>query len=454
MRKLTQSQRDFFNTNATKDIKYRKLQLQKLEDALKSNEQLMYNAIYKDFKKSEFDTFSSELALIYADIREAKKKIGKWSSIKKRTTNILNLPGKSYVIPEPLGVSLVIGAWNYPYYLSFSPAIAAIAAGCTIVLKPSEIPINTSNTIAKIVNDNFEPNYFKVIEGGIPETSALLNEKFDKIFFTGSTTVGRIVYQAAAKHLTPITLELGGKSPAIITKDANLKVATKRLVWAKFLNAGQTCVAPDYILIHDTVKETFLSLLKEEIRKSDFSTDNDNYVQIVNTKNTERLIKLIDTDKIVHGGNYDLETRIIEPTILSNVQFDDKIMEEEIFGPILPVISYKNLEQVISIIKSKPKPLSCYVFTKNSSAKNKILSEISFGGGCVNDAMMHLSNNHLGFGGVGDSGMGSYHGEEGFKAFSHYKSILHKSNFLEPNIKYSPRTKGKLSIIKKLFRFS
>ncbi len=450
MQQLIQQQRDFFNTNTTKSIAFRKQQLQKLYDVIKSNEQLLYDAIFKDFKKSEFETFTTELALIYSDIKEAKKKVGKWSKIKRKRTNLVNLPAKSYVIPEPLGVALVIGAWNYPYQLSFAPAIAAITAGCTIVLKPSEIPSNTSAAMAQIINNNFDANYFKVVEGGITETTALLKEKFDKIFFTGSTTVGRIVYQAAAKHLTPVTLELGGKSPAFITKTANLKMAAKRLIWAKFLNAGQTCIAPDYLLVHESIKEEFLKLLVLESEKSHFSTNNNNYVQIINTKNTERLISLIDKSKIYYGGNYDLEKRIIEPTILTDISFDDIIMQEEIFGPILPIITYTNIQETIIKVKSMPKPLSCYVFTKENTSKHKIFNEISFGGGCVNDALMHISNSHFGFGGVGDSGIGSYHGEEGFKAFTHYKSILDKSNLFEANLKYYPYSDKKLSLIKRM----
>ncbi len=450
MQQLIQSQRDFFNTNATKSIAFRKQQLQKLYKVIKANEQFLMDEIYKDFKKSEFDTFTTELALVYSDIKEAIKKVGKWSRHKRKRTNLTNLPGKSYIIPEPLGVSLVIGAWNYPYQLSFAPAVSAIVAGCTVVLKPSEIAPNSSAAIAKIINENFDPSYFKVVEGGIPETTALLNEKFDKIFFTGSTTVGRIVYQAAAKHLTPVTLELGGKSPAFITKTANLKMTAKRLIWAKFINAGQTCIAPDYLLVDESIKEEFLGLLVSEIKKSHFSIDNGNYVQIVNTQNTERLISMIDADKIYFGGKHNLEKRHIEPTILSDVLFEDKIMEEEIFGPILPIITYNNLQETIDIVKSMPKPLSCYIFTEENTTKNKIFNEISFGGGCVNDAVMHISNSHFGFGGVGESGMGSYHGEEGFKAFSHYKSILDKSNLFEANIKYYPHSEKKLSLIKRM----
>ncbi|MCF6279108.1 MAG: aldehyde dehydrogenase [Flavobacteriaceae bacterium] len=450
MHQLIQQQRDFFNTNATKDIGFRKEQLQKLFDTIKNNEQLLYDAIYKDFKKSSFETFTTELALVYSDIKEAKRKVGKWAKRKRKRTNLVNLPAKSYVIPEPLGVSLVIGAWNYPYQLSFAPVVAAMVAGCTVVLKPSEISPNTSAVMAQIINNNFNSNYFKVVEGGIPETTALLNEKFDKIFFTGSTTVGRIIYQAAAKNLTPVTLELGGKSPAFITETANLKMTAKRLIWAKFLNAGQTCIAPDYLLVHQSIKKEFLKLLASEIENSHFSTDNGNYVQIINTKNTERLIKMIPKDKIYCGGNYDVEKRYIEPTILTDISFDDTIMEEEIFGPILPVISYENFQDAIGKVKSLPKPLSCYIFTKSNTSKNKILTEISFGGGCVNEAVMHISNGYLGFGGVGNSGMGSYHGEDGFRAFTHYKSILEKSNLFEANLKYYPNSEKKLSLIKRM----
>lgn len=450
MQELIQQQRDFFNTNATKSIAFRKQQLQKLYDVIKDNEQLLYDAIYKDFKKSKFDTFTTELALVYSDIKEAKKKVRKWSSIKRKRTNLTNLPAKSYVIPEPLGVSLVIGAWNYPYQLSFAPAVSAIVAGCTVIIKPSEVPSNTSAAMAQIINTNFDPGFLKVVEGGIPEITALLNEKFDKIFFTGSTTVGRIVYQAAAKHLTPVTLELGGKSPAFITETANLKMTAKRLIWSKFLNAGQTCIAPDYLLVHHLIKDEFLKLLVSEIEKSHFSTDNGNYVQIINQRNTERLISMIDTDKIYYGGKHNLEKRHIEPTILSDVTFEDTIMQEEIFGPILPVISYNNLQEAVDTVKSMPKPLSCYVFTKENTSRDKVLKEISFGGGCVNDAVMHISNSHFGFGGVGDSGIGSYHGEDGFKAFSHYKSILDKSNLFEANLKYYPQSDKKLSLIKRM----
>ena len=450
MEKIVEVQRQFFNSNATKDISFRIAQLQKLESLLRANEELLHQAIYKDFKKSAFENYTTEISLLYHDIKEAIKNIKKWSAKKKVRTNLANLPGKSYIIPEPLGVSLIIGAWNYPYQLSLAPAIAAIAAGNTVMLKPSELPINTSNIMAKLINENFDPQFFKVIEGGVAETQELLDQKFDKIFFTGSVPVGKIVYQAAAKNLIPVTLELGGKSPAIITADCDLKISVKRLIWAKYLNAGQTCIAPDYVVVHKKVKEEFLILAKKEIDQSKFLIEEDNYVQIINHKNLQRLIALIDEDKIYTGGEYNLENRIIEPTILTNVTFEDKVMKDEIFGPILPVLEYDDLDKIIHQIKARPKPLSCYVFTSDKNIKRKILDEISFGGGAVNDAVMHISNSNMGFGGVGESGIGSYHGEHGFRAFSHYKGIMEKPTWIEPNFKYYPHTKSKLKWIKRL----
>jgi len=449
MNQIVETQRKYFNTHETKELKFRLSQLAKLEEILKSNEKLMYEAIYKDFKKSEFDTFVSELALLYHDIKDAKRNLRKWARVKRVGTNMLNFPAKSYIIPEPLGVCLVIGAWNYPYQLTLAPVIAAMASGNTVIIKPSEIATNTSAVMAKLINENFNPNYLKVIEGGIPETTELLNQKFDKIFFTGSPQVGKIVYQAAAKHLTPVTLELGGKSPAFITKDCNLKMTVKRLVWAKFLNAGQTCIAPDYVLVQKTIEEKFLELLKSEIEKEQFSIDNDNYTQIINDRNVNRLSEMIDSNKVCYGGVVDASERTIQPTILQGVTFDDKVMQEEIFGPILPVISYENLEDAIQQVNEHPKPLACYVFTNNKAEKNKILKEISFGGGAINDGVMHIANSNLPFGGVGNSGMGSYHGESGFKAFTHYKSILEKSNLIELSLKYYPHSEGKLNWIKR-----
>jgi len=451
MQELVNAQRTFFQTNATKDINFRIEQLRKLKGIIRDNEAMLEEAIYKDIKKSVFDNFASEFSLLYVDIDEAVKKMKRWSRRKRIKTNILNFPAKSYSIPEPLGVTLVIGAWNYPYQLSLAPAIAAIAAGNTVIIKPSELPLHTSHAMAELINSNFPSSFLKVIEGGVAETTELLNQKFNKVFFTGSVPVGKIVYQAAAKNLTPVTLELGGKSPAIVCRHCNLKMAVKRLVWSKFFNAGQTCIAPDHIYVHSSIKEEFLQLMKKEIEASEFSIENGNYVQIINEKNMLRLVEMIDKDKVYMGGSYDMEKRHIEPTILQNVSNQDSIMSDEIFGPILPVFDYEEIDQVIGQINSRPKPLACYTFTKNRKIKDKILNEVSFGGGGVNEALMQVTNSHLPFGGVGDSGIGSYHGEAGFKAFSHYKSILDKPTWFELSLKYFPHSPTKLKFIKYMF---
>ncbi|MBP1677240.1 MAG: Aldehyde Dehydrogenase [Bacteroidetes bacterium] len=452
MENIISNQRAFFNTNQTKNIDFRIKQLQKLKTLLQKNEERLEKAIYEDFSKSAFDNYSNELALLYLEIDDATRNLKKWSARKRVSTNLVNFPARSYIIPEPLGVSLIIGAWNYPYQLSFAPAIAAIAAGNTVVLKPSELPANTSRTMAEIINQNFEPEFFIVVEGGVQETQLLLQQRFDKIFFTGSVPVGRIVYQAAAKHLTPVTLELGGKSPAFILDDKNLDIYVKRLVWAKFLNAGQTCIAPDYILVKSSLKDALIQQLIAEIGKEQFSIGNQNYVQIISEKNINRLAKYIDKNKVVYGGNYDLATRVFEPTVMDNVTFDDAVMQEEIFGPILPVIAFESVDDVIAAVKRREKPLSCYVFTQDKKLRDKILHEISFGGGCVNDAIMHISNSKMPFGGVGESGIGSYHGQFGFRTFSHYKSILDKPVWLESGLKYFPHTPFKFKWMKRLLK--
>lgn len=445
-------QHNFFNSNKTKETDFRIQQLKKLKNLLKENEDLLYDAIYKDFGKSKYETYISELSLIYHELNVFIKKTKKWSKKKNVSTNFANFPSKSYIIPEPLGNSLVIGAWNYPFQLSLIPAITALAAGNTVILKPSEVPANTSRVMAKIINENFPPEYFRVVEGGVKETTELLENKFDKIFFTGSINVGRIVYQAAAKHLTPVTLELGGKSPTFVLADCNIKVTVQRIVWAKFLNAGQTCVAPDYILVEKSIENEFLAALKNEIEKfhKNDSDIEDNYLRIINAYNFERLNSLIDSDKLYCGGVINKENRFISPTVLKNVTFDDKIMEDEIFGPILPVIPFTDLDKMIKEVKKRSKPLSCYIYSKNKKVINKLLNEISFGGGAINDSMMHLSNDKLPFGGVGFSGMGNYHGKAGFDSFSHHKSILHKPFWYESGIKYPPYSDFKIKLMKYL----
>ena len=445
-------QQDFFNSNKTKEADFRVSQLKKFKKLLKENEDLLYEAIYEDFGKSKYETYISEMSLTYHELNLFIKNTKKWSKRKKVSTNFANFPSKSYIIPEPLGNTLVIGAWNYPFQLSLIPAISSLAAGNTVILKPSELPAKTSAIMAKIINENFPVEYFHVLEGGVKETTELLENKFDKIFFTGSINVGRIVYQAAAKHLTPVTLELGGKSPNFVLKGCNIKVTVQRIVWAKFLNAGQTCVAPDYILVEKSIEKEFLTALKKEIDKY-HKNENDienNYLRIINTNNFERLNSLIDEEKLYCGGKTNKENRFISPTVLNEVTFDDKIMEDEIFGPILPVISFDNLDEVIKEVKSRTKPLSCYIYSNNRKVINKLLREISFGGGAINDSVMHLSNSNLPFGGVGFSGMGNYHGQAGFNAFSHHKSILDKPFWYESSLKYPPYSDFKLKIMKYL----
>ncbi len=452
---IIEGQRKFFFENKTKEINFRKGQLIKLKKVLKANESKFYDAIYKDMKKSEFEAYATELGLVYNEINFAIRNLDKWAKTKKVKTNLVNFPGKSIIIPEPLGNCLIIGAKNYPYQLSLAPLVPAIAAGNTAIIKPSELTPNSSNALAEIINQNFPGEFICVVEGGIETISELINNKFDKIFFTGSSRVGRVILEVASKHLTPVTLELGGKSPAIVMPDANLKIAAKRIALGKFLNAGQTCIAPDYLLLHKTIKVEFLKLLCDEINKKYGNTalNSEAYIQIIDHKSFVNLVGLIDKGKIYFGGNFNEEELFISPTILDNVSFDDKIMENEIFGPILPVIEFNNLDEIIHKLKQHPKSLSLYIFTKSKSDWEKIIHEISFGGGAINDTLMQTLNPNLPFGGVGYSGIGNYHGEAGFKTFSHYKSILKKSTLFDPIIKYPPYKTWKLNILKWLLEW-
>jgi aldehyde dehydrogenase (NAD+) len=450
IQEIVSQQKAFFKTQQTKNIRFRKMYLEKLRDVILRNENLLYEAIYKDFGKSKFDTFTTEISFILNDIKYYLKNLKSLSKPKKVRTNLANQFGKSRIHSEPLGNILVIGAWNYPYQLSISPIVAALAAGNCCILKPSEIAENTMKVMAKIINENFPPEYLYAYEGGIDETTELLKLKFDKIFFTGSTKIGNIVYKAAAENLTPVVLELGGKSPAIITKDANLEVAAKRIVWGKFLNAGQTCVAPDYLLVEESIQEQFLEMLRKNIQQFKYEPQSEHYTKIINQKNFQRLIKLIEQDKIYFGGNSDEEKRYIEPTILTNINWKDEVMQEEIFGPILPVISFTNFNLILNEIIELEKPLAAYLFTNTTEEKESFTNKLSFGGGCINDVIMHLGNESLPFGGVGNSGIGNYHGKFGFETFSHQKAVLERATWGEPNIKYPPYSEKKLGWIKRL----
>ncbi|SCY73935.1 aldehyde dehydrogenase [Desulfoluna spongiiphila] len=446
-------QRDFFNGNTTKDPRFRIEQLRKLKALLKANEPMLYTAIFDDFGKSEFETYLAEISQIYHEIDLFIKKIPAWSKPKRVLGSLASFPSKSYIMPEPLGTTLVIGAWNYPYNLSLIPAISSLAAGNTVVLKPSELSGRTSRAMATLINEAFPMDYFHVVEGGIEETSELLENRFDKIFFTGSTPVGKIVYQKAAKNLTPVTLELGGKSPTFVLSGCDISMAARRIVWAKFMNAGQTCVAPDYVLVETSIEAPFLEAMKKEILTYHGTGDTlrENYVQMINERNFDRVAALIEPEKVYHGGQVDRATRLISPTVMNGVTFEDRIMEDEIFGPVLPVISFSDLDDAIQRVKDGSKPLACYVYSRSKNRTGKILKELSFGGGAVNDSLMHMANSNLPFGGVGFSGTGSYHGKAGFREFTHYKSIMEKNMNLEPPLKYAPYTPAKQKLLRRIF---
>lgn len=451
MQTIFTSQKSFFNTRQTLDVDFRIAMMHKLKALIQDNEHIFMEAIHKDFGKSEFDTYTTELAMIYSEIDYFLKNIKRLARVKRTRNNLFNIPGKSYIVPEPLGVVLVIGAWNYPYQLTFLPVVTAIAAGNTCMIKPSELPINTSKVIGNLINSNFPSHYLYVIEGGVPETTELLKLYFDKIFFTGSPKVGKVVYKAAAQNLIPVTLELGGKSPVIVTSSANLRVAARRIVWGKFLNAGQTCIAPDYLLVHNDVKDELLKLIKERIEESAYLPTAPHYTNIINRDNFERLLSLIDRSKLFIGGEYEAKTRYIQPTVLEKVEWTDPIMQEEIFGPILPVLTYTNYVETIAYLRSLEKPLSAYLFSQDKQEKDQFRFQLSFGGGCINDVVMQATNRRLPFGGVGMSGMGNYHGEWGFKAFTHQKAMVDRMNWGEPKLKYPPYSNKKLAIAKKVF---
>jgi len=449
---IVEQQRHYFNEGTTKNAKFRKDQLKIFLKALRDNEQLLLDAAWKDLHKSEFETYATELGLVYGEIELAIRKVRKWAKPKDVITNLPNLPGSSFIKPEPFGNCLVIGAWNYPYLLTLGPVIGAMAAGNTILLKPSEITPACSAALANILNNVFDAGYFRVVEGGISETQALLKQKFDYIFFTGSTRVGKIVYKAAAENLTPVTLELGGKCPCIVDQDAALKVAAKRIAWGKFINAGQVCIAPDYLLVHESVKNKLISYIKDYIIQfyGENPQQSPDYVRIGNRPNFEKLKALIDPGKLFYGGQSDEKDLYIAPTILDNVSWDDKVMEEEIFGPVLPVLVFDDFFKIVAQLKRLPKPLALYYFGHNKGKQKLIFNELSFGGGTINDVVMHISNPNLPFGGVGNSGIGNYHGKKGFETFSHHKSLMKRADWIDLPLKYPPYSIGKLNVVKKV----
>ena len=436
--KKYEKQKKFFNSGISKSIQYRINSLKKLKKNISLNENEIINALKSDLGKSETETFFSEIALIYIEINLALKNVKRWSKKRKVSSSLINFLSSDYIIPEPYGVTLNISPWNYPFQLSISPLIGAVAAGNTVILKPSESSSKTSEIIKKIIENTFEKGHVDVILGGPEIGSKLLDFNWDYIFFTGSTNIGKIVAQKAAINLTPTTLELGGKNPCIVDETANLKVASKRIVFGKFLNCGQTCIAPDFILVHESVKKDFTEKIIERIRKiyNEDVENSENYSRIINKKHFSRLIKLLEKDKIIYGGKNNPNSNFIEPTLIDGSNFNSSLMKEEIFGPILPVVSYSNKDELKKILDNYKDPLAFYIFSNDKKFSNELIKMYSFGGAAVNDTISQIVNHRLPFGGIRNSGLGSYHGKQSFKTFSFYKPYIVKSNIFDLNAKY------------------
>ncbi|MGI6657181.1 MAG: aldehyde dehydrogenase [Desulfobulbus sp.] len=433
-------QRAFFHTGTTLSVSFRREQLRRLQHELGRRRADMEAAMRADLGRHDFETFVAEELLLSSAIKTAIRQVKRWAAPKRVWPSVLNFPSRDTIIPEPYGVALIISPWNYPFLLSLAPLVAAISAGNCAVLKPSEYAPTAAALLASMIKTVFPPEYVTVVQGDAQVAGVLLAQRFDKIFFTGSARVGKIVLEAAARHLTPTTLELGGKSPCIVTKSADLVVAGRRIIWGKLLNAGQTCVAPDYILAHRLIHDALIGQLVEAVTTF-YGRDirhNPDYPRIVNAANFNRLLSYLDPQKVVWGGEHDAETRYFGPTIMNGITQADAIMQEEIFGPILPVITYDTMDEAIAWVNSYEKPLALYLFTGDKSAVHDVWSRCHFGGGCVNDTLSHLLNERLPFGGVGNSGMGSYHGKWGFDAFSHHKSLLHRALRPDLPVRYPP----------------
>lgn len=437
---LLEGQRAFYNSGATIDIKFRIEQLRKLYAAVTKYQDEINNALREDLGKCHYEGFMCESGLVLTEISYMIRHTPKFAKRKTVATPLAQFPSHSYRQPVPRGCTLIMSPWNYPFLLTLEPLADAIAAGNTAIIKPSAYSPATSRIVEKIVGECFSPEYVAVVMGGRAENTALLDQKFDFVFFTGSQAVGREVLRRCAEHLTPAVLELGGKSPCIVDATANIPLAAKRIVFGKYLNCGQTCVAPDYILCDKSAKDAFVSAVIDQVRVQygDDPLANSNYGKIVNEKHFERLCSLIDNDKVVLGGKSDRAACRIAPTVMDGVTWDDAVMDEEIFGPIMPILTYDDFDAMIDSLKEKDKPLALYLFSSDKRHIRRITTELSYGGGCINDVVIHLATSEMGFGGVGESGMGSYHGRDGFDAFSHYKSIVNKKIWLDLPMRYQP----------------
>lgn len=454
IQEIIESQRTYFKTGITHDVSFRIAMLKRLYETIQTMEEEIIDALYQDLGKNKIEAYITEVGMAYSELNYMIRHVSKLSRPKKVKTPLVHAIANSYVLPTPYGVVLIMSPWNYPFLLTIDPLIDALAAGNTAVLKPSDYSRHTSQVIEKLISRAFPSPYVTTVLGGREQNQDLLNQFFDYIFFTGGKNVGHLVMEKASQHLTPVTLELGGKSPCIVDKTANISLAARRIVFGKFINTGQTCVAPDYILAHQEIKDQLIEAIKREIQNQ-YGTNplhSSSIGKIINEKHFNRLIGLINPQKVVYGGGVELSTHKIEPTVMDHVTFDDSIMQEEIFGPILPVLTYQNSDEIVEMVEKNSHPLALYLFTNDPNLEKHLLHLISFGGGCINDTILHLATTEMGFGGVGSSGMGAYHGKVGFDTFSHHKSILKKSNVIDLRLRYAPYDEKKGRIIKHLMK--
>jgi len=451
---IVQAQKSYFASHQTKDLSKRKQLLKSLLTEITKREKDIVAALHADFKKSEYESVMTETSIVISELKRTIKNINTWAKPQAVMPAFLNFPSSSKIYKDPYGVVLVISPWNYPYQLAFVPLIGAIAAGNTVVLKPSELTPNTSRITKEIIEAIFEKSHVSVIEGGVEVSTELLAQRWDYIFFTGSVTVGKIVAKAAAQFLTPVTLELGGKNPCIIDETANIKLAAKRIVWGKLINGGQTCIAPDYLLIHTSVKDQFVACYQKEVTKAygDNPENSIDYPRIVNQSNFDRLAIMLENEKILIGGKINKEDNYISPTLIDEPSLDSEVMKGEIFGPISPVISYDTDDDIHTIISNYEKPLALYVFTGKKNFAKKMIANYSFGGGTINDTTVHFANHNLPFGGVGESGIGGYHGKQTFDIFCHKKGVTKRYNWLDIPVRYAPYN-GKLNILKIFMKY-
>ncbi len=447
---LVEKQRAFFDTGATRPVKFRIEQLKKFKKVFLQYEEKMYEALKKDFNKPVFESYTSELGLILEEIGMMIKNLENWATPQYVSTSIGNLPARSYIYADPYGVALVIGAWNYPVQLTLLPVVGAIAAGNTVIIKPPRIAKNTYDVIVELIAECFDNEYVSCLDIQVGHDE-MLEQRYDYIFFTGGISIGKVIARAAAEHLTPTTLELGGKSPCIVDETASIEVAARRIIWGKCMNAGQTCVAPDYLLVHENVKDELFKAMKKVVKEfyGDDASKSVDYASIINDKHFDRLSSMIKDGTIVLGGNFDASKRHIELTVITDIDFDHPLMQDEIFGPILPAFTFKTLDEAFKIVKSYEKPLAFYIFSSSYKNQQRCMNEIQFGGGCINDTVAHLLNHDLPFGGVGHSGIGGYHGKHSFDTFTHYKGVMNKVTWPDIPLRYPPYA-GKLGIVKKV----